>query len=60
MRVFFLLMGLIGGGPTFVGTAVGSPFTSDAMSVIFLTLAAGFILYVVVRLLRQGDLQERP
>jgi ZIP family zinc transporter len=35
------MMGLIGGGPTFVGTAVGSQFTSDAMSVIFLTLAAG-------------------
>jgi len=48
---FLLLMGLIGGGPTFVGTAVGSQFTSDAMSVIFLTLAAGSILYVVIQLL---------
>jgi ZIP family zinc transporter len=47
---FLLLMGLIGGGPTFVGTAVGSQFTSDAMSVIFLTLAAGSILYVVIQL----------
>ena len=44
-------MGLIGGGPTFLGTAVGSQFTSDAMSVIFLTLAAGSILYVVIQLL---------
>jgi zinc transporter, ZIP family len=48
---FLLLMGLIGGGPTFVGTAVGRQFTSDAMSVIFLTLAAGSILYVVIQLL---------
>ena len=48
---FLLLMGLIGGGPTFVGTAVGAQFTSDAMSVIFLTLAAGSILYVVIQLL---------
>ena len=48
---FLLLMGLIGGGPTFLGTAVGSQFTSDAMSVIFLTLAAGSILYVVIQLL---------
>ena len=48
---FLLLMGLIGGGPTFVGTAVGSQFTSDAMSVIFLSLAAGSILYVVIQLL---------
>lgn len=48
---FLLLMGLIGGGPTFVGTAVGSQFTSQAVSVIFLTLAAGSILYVVMQLL---------
>ena len=48
---FLLMMGLIGGGPTFVGTAVGSQFTSDAMSVIFLTLAAGSLLYVIIQLL---------
>ena len=33
-------------GPTFVGTAVGHSFTSEPLSVIFLTLAAGSILYV--------------
>jgi ZIP family zinc transporter len=48
---FLLLMGLIGGGPTLVGTMVGRQFTSQAMSVIFLTLAAGSILYVVIQLL---------
>jgi len=48
---FLLLMGLIGGGPTIVGTAVGRLFTSEAMSVIFLSLAAGSILYVVIQLL---------
>jgi zinc transporter, ZIP family len=48
---FLLLMGLIGGGPTFLGTAVGRQFTSEAMSVTFLTLAAGSILYVVIQLL---------
>jgi ZIP family zinc transporter len=48
---FLLLMGLIGGGPTFLGTAVGHQFTSDALSVVFLTLAAGSILYVIVQLL---------
>ena len=48
---FLLLMGLIGGGPTLVGTLVGRQFTSQAMSVIFLTLAAGSILYVVIQLL---------
>jgi ZIP family zinc transporter len=48
-----LLLGLaaIGGGPTFIGTWVGHSFTSDALSVIFLTLAAGSILYVVIQLL---------
>ena len=48
---FLLLMGVIGGGPTFVGTAIGRQFTSEAVSVIFLTLAAGSILYVVIQLL---------
>jgi zinc transporter, ZIP family len=48
---FLLLMGLIGGGPTLVGTAIGRQFTSAAMSVVFLTLAAGSILYVVIQLL---------
>jgi zinc transporter, ZIP family len=48
---FLLLMGLIGGGPTTIGTAVGRQFTSPAVSVIFLTLAAGSILYVVIQLL---------
>jgi len=48
---FLLLMGLIGGGPTLVGTMVGRQFTSEAMSVIFLSLAAGSILYVVIQLL---------
>jgi ZIP family zinc transporter len=48
---FLLLMGLIGGGPTVLGTVVGRQFTSDTLSVLFLALAAGSILYVVVALL---------
>jgi ZIP family zinc transporter len=48
---FLALLGLIGGGPTFVGTAVGYSLTSPALSVAFLTLAAGSILYVVMTLL---------
>jgi len=48
---FLLMLGLIGGGPTFVGTAVGHGFTSEPVSVVFLTLAAGSILYVVTQLL---------
>jgi len=48
---FLLLMGVIGGGPTFLGTVVGRQFTNDAVSMAFLTLAAGSILYVIVQLL---------
>ncbi len=48
------LLGLIGGGPTFVGTLVGQRFTNDTVSVAFLALAAGSILYVVIELLAVG------
>jgi zinc transporter, ZIP family len=41
------LVGLIGGGPTFLGTLVGSFFVSDAMSVLFLALAAGALIYIL-------------
>jgi ZIP family zinc transporter len=47
---FLGLMGLIGGGPTFVGTVVGQAWVSEALSVIFFALAAGSILYVVQQL----------
>ena len=46
-----LLFGAIGGGPTFIGTAVGHSFTSEALAVVFLSLAAGSILYVVIQLI---------
>ena len=49
--LYLLGLAAIGGGPTFIGTWVGHSFTSDALSVIFLTLAAGSILYVVIQLL---------
>ena len=45
-----LLLGLIGGGPTFLGTVVGQAWTSDAVSVLFFTVAGGSILYVVQEL----------
>lgn len=48
---FLLTLGAIGGGPTFLGTAVGHGFTSEPISVLFLTLAAGSIIFVVVQLL---------
>ena len=47
---FLLAMAAIGGGPTFFGTWIGHGFTSDAVSVLFLSLAAGSIIYVVLQL----------
>jgi zinc transporter, ZIP family len=48
---FLGLMGLIGGAPTFVGTVIGYSWTSENLSILFFTLAAGSILYVVIELL---------
>jgi ZIP family zinc transporter len=49
---FLVVMGVIGGGPTFVGTIVGNSFVNDALYLAFLALAAGSILYVVVQLVQ--------
>jgi ZIP family zinc transporter len=57
---FLLAMGAVGGGPTFLGTIVGHGFTSEAVSVTFLALAAGTILYVVCQLLGLAAKFRRP
>jgi zinc transporter, ZIP family len=48
---FLAALGVIGGAPTFVGTLVGQAWVSTAVSVLFLALAAGSILYVVIELI---------
>jgi ZIP family zinc transporter len=48
---FLLLLGVVGGGPTMVGTVIGHIFSNNAVSLVFLTLAAGSIIYVVIQLL---------
>jgi ZIP family zinc transporter len=48
---FLGLMGLIGGGPTFLGTVIGQAWVSPALEVMFFAVAAGSILYVVIQLL---------
>jgi ZIP family zinc transporter len=48
---FLAVMGLIGGGPTFLGTLIGQSFRNDTLFLGFLALAAGSILYVVIELL---------
>jgi ZIP family zinc transporter len=48
---FLGLMGVIGGGPTFLGTVIGQAWVSEALQVAFFAVAAGSILYVVIQLL---------
>jgi len=54
-----LALAAIGGGPTVVGTVVGHGFMSEPVSVLFLTLAAGSIIYVVVQLLGLATAAKR-
>jgi ZIP family zinc transporter len=49
--LFLGLLGLIGGGPTFLGTLVGSAWVNEAISIAFFAVAAGSILYVVQELM---------
>lgn len=51
---FLFWVGLIGGGPTFVGTILGYGVQSELVFVLFLALAAGSILYVIIELLHVG------
>src|SRR5947208_4917671 len=48
---FLGVLGLIGGAPTFIGTVVGQAWVSEAVSIVFLALAAGSILFVVAELI---------
>src|SRR5450759_1417145 len=41
------LAGLVGGGPTFLGTLVGFQVNSDSLELMFYALAGGAILYVM-------------
>jgi ZIP family zinc transporter len=47
---FLGLLGLIGGGPTFLGTALGQAWVSPALETVFFAIAGGSILYVVIQL----------
>jgi ZIP family zinc transporter len=43
---FLGIAGVVGGGPTFLGGVTGYSFTSTALSVLFLGLAAGALIFV--------------
>jgi zinc transporter, ZIP family len=51
---WLLLAGLIGGGPTFLGTIIGSSVSSPYLYVAFLAMAGGAIVYVVAELFAAG------
>jgi ZIP family zinc transporter len=51
---YLILLGVIGGGPTFIGTAIGRSFVNDTLFLGFLALAAGSILYVVLQLVKMA------
>jgi len=54
---FLGLVGLIGGGPTFLGTLVGYFMVSNVLSVLFLSLAAGALVYIISELFH---LERKP
>jgi ZIP family zinc transporter len=57
---FLALAGLIGGGPTFVGTWIGYLASSDYLYVAFLAIAAGALLYVLNELFHLGRRLASP
>jgi len=54
------LLGLIGGGPTFLGTVIGQSFVNSLVYLGFLALAAGSILYVILQLLKVAFRLDQP
>ncbi len=57
---YLVLLGVIGGLPTFLGTALGQAWSSEAVSVVFFAVAAGSILYVVQELFAVNRLYGHP
>src|SRR5919198_504524 len=57
---FIGIAGLVGGGPTFVGTVVGYIVVSPYAYVLFLALAAGALLYVINELFALGRRLCKP
>ncbi len=54
---FLILAGLIGGGPTFLGTIAGSLWTSTIASILFLSIAGGALTYVTMLMYNSGRRQ---
>jgi ZIP family zinc transporter len=54
---FLILLGLIGGGPTLIGTMIGSLWTSNIASILFLSIAGGSLIYVSMLMYNSGRKQ---
>lgn len=57
---FLFLAGLVGGGPTFLGTMIGFRASSTYLFVLFLTLAAGALIYVISEMFNVGRKMNTP
>lgn len=54
---FMLQLGLIGGGPTFIGTILGSLWNSGVAYILFLSIAGGALIYVSMLMYNAGRKQ---
>jgi ZIP family zinc transporter len=54
------LVGVIGGGPNIAGTIIGYTFASPGVSVLFLSLAAGALVFVIGELFAAGRKLTSP
>jgi ZIP family zinc transporter len=54
------LVGLIGGAPNFFGTVIGYQFSSAPLSVLFLALAGGALVFVIGELFSAGRKLNSP
>ncbi len=54
---FLAKVGLIGGGPTFVGTMLGSLWISNVAYILFLSMAGGALIYVSMLMYNSGRKQ---
>lgn len=57
---FLFLLGIVGGGPTFLGTMIGQAYVNERLYLLFLSLAVGSILYVIVQLFAVAQRLKRP
>jgi len=54
---FLAFAGLVGGGPTFLGTVVGSLWSSPFTYILFLSIAGGALIYVTMLMYNAGRRQ---